>query len=110
MSQRNNIIACGVIIAASILFGLYSWGIIKNPIYPAVVMFLIFSTASGYILYRAFDALRRGVISINVKNSFSVYDRRRNPLGFWIYIFLNGLIGLMTFGLAIYFLLHPHLH
>ena len=110
MSQRNNIIACSVIIVLSILFGLYSWGIIKSPIYAAVVVFIILSTIGAYILYSVFDSLRRGAISINAKASISVYDRRTNPVGFWFYIFLFTLIGLMVCGMAIYILLHPHLH
>jgi hypothetical protein len=110
MSAKDGIIACSVIIAISILIGLDGWGVIKSPIYGAVVTFIIFSTVGSYLLYGAFDALRQGVISINAKASISVYDRRRNPFGFWFYILLFMLIGLMAFGMAFYFLLHPHLH
>ena len=110
MSQRNNIIACSVIIIISILIGLYGWGLIKSPIYIAVVASIVFFTAGTYILYSAFSSLRRGVISVNAKVSISVYDRRRNPFGFWFYIFLFGLVGLMTYGVGIYCLLHPPTH
>jgi len=108
MSQRNSIIVCSVIIAISILFGLYGWGLVKSHFYIAVVMSLTFFIAGIYILYAAFGGLRRGAISLNAKGSISVYERRRNPFGFWFYICLFGLIGLMVFSVGIYILFHTH--
>ena len=110
MPQRTPIIICSVFIAISILFGLYSWGVVKSPIYAAVVMSIILSTLGSFALYSAFNGVRRGVVKINAKGSLSVYDRRRNPFGFWFYIFLFTLIGLMVCGTAFFILLHPHLH
>jgi hypothetical protein len=107
MSQRNTIILCSVFIAFSIHFGLYKLGVIKNPIYGCVV---VFALIGSNLLYGAFYALRRGVVSVGSRASIFVYSRRSDPFRFWFYIFLFMLSGSMAFGLAIYALLHPNLH
>jgi hypothetical protein len=108
MSPRNaNIIACSVIIVFAILIGLGSWGVIKSPIYKSVVGFMVFVTVGSYILSAPINGLRRGVISFNA-GRVSVYERRRSPIGFWFYIFLYGVVGLIAFSTGIYILFHSH--
>jgi hypothetical protein len=108
MSQRNNIIACSVIIAISILIGLYGWGLIKSHIYIAVVMSITLFIAGFYMLYAVFSSLRRGVILFNAKGSISAYERRTSPLGFWFYVCLLGVVGLIVCSVGIYILFHIH--
>jgi hypothetical protein len=110
MSLRNRIIVCVAICVFIFLIGLGAWMNVlgyHHPIYNAVMMFFMLLSIGTFILYIVYRCLRSGVITINPKGSglVSVYDRRRNPFGFWFYILLFSLIGLLSCGTGIYFLL-----
>jgi len=87
------LIACALIVAIFMYFGRH---------YPWILMFVMFSTASVAFLYKIFCWLRGGIVTINAKGLISVYERHRNPFGFWFYIFFVTLIGMLICGTAIY--------
>jgi hypothetical protein len=64
--------------------------VFKNPSLGLGIMFI---PASIYILSIPFRALKRGIFTAGSSVSISVYDRFKNPFGFWFYIVFYSFIG-----------------
>jgi hypothetical protein len=87
-----------VVIAGLTILGLHK---------PVVLFSGMFGAVGGFVLYIVIRSLRRGVVSVNARNSISVYERSMKPFGFWFYILLFTIIGFAFMGYAIYLAIHP---
>jgi hypothetical protein len=76
--------------------------------HPSGLMSFIF-LACGFLAFVSLVVgLRRGDMRIFARSSVSVYQRIQNPFGFWFYVFLFALLGIVFLSVGVYCLFAPH--
>jgi hypothetical protein len=76
---------------------------------PGLGIGILFIFGGVFVLLIPFSALKRGTFTAGRGSAISVYDRYRNPIGFWFYIFFYTFIGALIMAFAICLLIHPSL-
>jgi len=75
--------------------------------YKPMACYFVYTMAIGfYFLYYGFNALRKGEIDIRSYTRYSTYNRRNNPIEFWLYIFIFGVLGITACISSVYFTFH----
>jgi len=96
ISDRTFYLTIGTIISLVLLL-LY---------FPAVAAFIWFLAIGIAILVVAYKSYRKGIVGVNLKYRFVVYERRISPSAFWFYIFVAVGFGILSCVAAILFLFH----